>query len=59
MSIDCCDHGRPLNSPDMLPCDDCYEQEWVRTRKDTYLGLAFLLALIYVPLILTLMGVFW
>lgn len=61
-TIECCDHGRPLVASEWwraVPCEDCDQDEWRRTRKDTLIGLAAMLVIIYVPLFLLLMGVFW
>jgi len=66
MSLQTCNHGRPIEGPTLwdvfkgvLPCDDCEPQEWASVRTLTIVGTIALLALIWVPMVLLLAGAFW
>lgn len=58
-----CHHGRPLDGGDwirdIVPCDDCRQEEWMHTRSATLIGLVILVVLIMTPALLILSGMLW
>lgn len=61
-----CSHGRPIEGPSLravldgaVSCDDCEAEEWTRVRLLTIVGTIALVTLIWSPLVLLLVGVFW